>query len=518
VRLLYLIFVLLLATASQAMADGIVLPKVVDPAAVTIPDQQALVSFVDGTETLAIETRFEASGGSDFAWIVPVPAAPEVSAGTTGTFPTLQALFAPEVIQTDWLPGAIVGVVLLAIAGLAMSLPSVLVRVTSVFACLVLTAGVFLPTLGKPRGIASGPAVAGVEVLERKLVGSFDVGVLRSDDSGALAHWLDDNGFAVPSAAKPAMDQYVREGWFFVAAKVHRDGSGVATPHPLVLRFAAKEPVYPMRLTAAAIDHPLRLELYVFGPQRAAAPGMRVERCGPAGPELDKNIVVRHAALADLTQGATFGTKLMGEFTSQQAAEDVRVRWDGTASRVQRFVSDEDRVVIAVLAAAGILAAWVWVLALWRSARPKASRKPARSLLTLAGLAGGVGVAVLVFVPSIATVQASSPVVARLIGTYADLAVYSENCPLWDSSGSSLAPESTPGTRVALVRLLVSEYLKTSSHVGRIDYDDSPGNYIIRQRGDWIELVMHGPRGEENSHQLLWTGEGEAKQYKPLFE
>lgn len=79
--------------APAAHADGKVFPRF--DASAHIPDQQALIHYADGIETLAIETRFEGTG-TEFAWIVPSPRVPEVSATTTGVFPTLREITRPQ--------------------------------------------------------------------------------------------------------------------------------------------------------------------------------------------------------------------------------------------------------------------------------------------------------------------------------------------------------------------------------------------------------------------------------------
>ena len=88
-----------------------VVPSTAYPATVTIPDQRALICFSNGTERLVIETRFTGAG-TNFAWVVPLPAKPVVEEATTGLFPTLQVLFRPQIV-TDvpqylpWISGLI---------------------------------------------------------------------------------------------------------------------------------------------------------------------------------------------------------------------------------------------------------------------------------------------------------------------------------------------------------------------------------------------------------------------------
>ena len=81
-----------------AWADGIVLPTFAYPAQVTIPDQQAALSFSNGVERLVIETRFTGAG-TNFAWVVPFPNQPFIEEATAGFFPTVRFLCGPKIIH-----------------------------------------------------------------------------------------------------------------------------------------------------------------------------------------------------------------------------------------------------------------------------------------------------------------------------------------------------------------------------------------------------------------------------------
>ncbi len=92
--------VCLLALASllpmRAPADGMVIPQRAF-AIPQIPDQQALLHYANGTETLVIETSFKGQG-TNFAWVVPFPTLPKVAPVSNGLFPTLQIIFQPKVV------------------------------------------------------------------------------------------------------------------------------------------------------------------------------------------------------------------------------------------------------------------------------------------------------------------------------------------------------------------------------------------------------------------------------------
>src|SRR5215471_4884724 len=96
-RLAWILLLFGALSGRAALADGKVFAAIDHSA--SIPDQQALIHYASGVETLVVETRFTGTG-TDFAWVVPLPCVPEISAATTGLFPTLRAIMEPELIQS----------------------------------------------------------------------------------------------------------------------------------------------------------------------------------------------------------------------------------------------------------------------------------------------------------------------------------------------------------------------------------------------------------------------------------
>jgi hypothetical protein len=59
-----------------------------------------------------------------------------------------------------------------------------------------------------------------VEVIERKVVGSFDVAIVREKQAGALNDWLKKEGFATVTEGKEIVEAYRKEGYVFACMKV----------------------------------------------------------------------------------------------------------------------------------------------------------------------------------------------------------------------------------------------------------------------------------------------------------
>lgn len=327
----------LISCPSAALADGKVFLALAENASTaTMPDQQALIHFKDGVETLAIETRF-VGAAENFAWVVPLPAVPEITPATPGLFKTLRAMHQPKIVgtyrdlATIWIPAIVVLLIVIA-------RPHWFVRVVTLTVVVFVVVVSMLPTLGKARSVG-GDGAGEVAEVSRQLVGDFEVVVVESREPDALVAWLKEHGFGVPPAAEKVIDSYVADGWVFAAAKMRGDlpanPDAPRTPHPLVFKFPVQSPVYPVRLTGVENAGPLRVELYVLADQGAAASGFTVARCGEAtygetvfqshrhhrGP----NVYISHSWLREHAPDAAVATKLVGTLSPEQMTRDVQI-------------------------------------------------------------------------------------------------------------------------------------------------------------------------------------------------
>lgn len=347
----------------SACADGKVFSQVT-AVKTTTPDQRALLHFANGTETLVVETTFVGTG-TNFAWVVPLSAAPEITAVPRTLFTNLERLFQPEVIhkQTRWWIGM---ALLIIFGGILRRWPNAQVKLVPALLCIVgflFLLALLLPSLAKAKGSA-GISIeqAGVQVLARQTVGVFDTVTLSSPDGAALTRWLNEHGFAVPAAAAPVIADYAKQGWVFAAAKLSRsDATGKTSPHPLAFKFKTDRAVYPLRLTGVENDRCL-VELYVFGAARAELPGFKVEHCferdfaeetaseGKHAWGIDWRVVrepapgelrIRHPGLRSLVAGATIGTKLIGTLDAAGMSHDSYPTWVSFERQLASYYSRE---------------------------------------------------------------------------------------------------------------------------------------------------------------------------------
>ena len=59
-----------------------------------------------------------------------------------------------------------------------------------------------------------------VKVIEVKTVGAYEVAVLSAQDAGSLERWLKSHDYSIPAGKTGIIDEYIRQGWYFVAAKI----------------------------------------------------------------------------------------------------------------------------------------------------------------------------------------------------------------------------------------------------------------------------------------------------------
>ena len=331
-----LLLQLLLAT-TPANADGGFVGTTAY-ATVQIPDQRALIHYADGVETLVIDTAFQGAG-TNFGWIVPVPAIPTLLETTSGLFPTLGILFQPRVVPRagddyEWMLalGAFAFCQVLAFRSTRPLRNALLITLFFVIA-----GGLLLPALATAKGKGEREEAA-VQVLSRQTIGGYEVAILASPNGTALRDWLTRNGFTAPPAFAPVLAAYAREGWTFVAAKLRLNNplSASAQPAPLGLRFRTEHPVYPLRLTGLGNEH-CRIELYVFGPGQAATtvPQFHAADCAiPSYPAPDPNrwptgdrLRILHPALRQIVNGAPVATHLIGEFRGADMQADAYLTW-----------------------------------------------------------------------------------------------------------------------------------------------------------------------------------------------
>lgn len=188
------------------------------------------------TVTSYVEITYQGEA-EDFAWIVPVPAVPELDIWDGGAFNALDLATQPQ-FQGN-------------------------------FGCFFEDAdGGQQP--GPPNAGGGDP---GVDVLAREQVGPFDTVTITSDDPRALVQWLRDNGFRILPEMEPFVALYTAEGMKFVAMKL-QPGEGVDAIAPISMRYASAGMAVPLRLTAVAAQLEMGVKVWILGDKRYGVTNM----------------------------------------------------------------------------------------------------------------------------------------------------------------------------------------------------------------------------------------------------
>lgn len=200
------------------------------------------VVFAEQDGKITMQVQISYSGPAErFAWLLPVPAVPELSTGTDELFRELLRVTTPSF------------------------------RVTTVGAenCLNQSGGRVLDggvAVGN-RDAAANPATPPIEV-SRSEVGPYEATVVRADDLAELTEWLRDNELFVADANGEALAPYVRPGAFFLALKLRSDKTD-GDIQPIVLEFDAAMPMIPVSLTRVGATPDMPVFVWVLGESRA---------------------------------------------------------------------------------------------------------------------------------------------------------------------------------------------------------------------------------------------------------
>ncbi|MHC4470123.1 MAG: DUF2330 domain-containing protein [Planctomycetota bacterium] len=122
----------------------------------------------------------------------------------------------------------------------------------------------------KAEGVAAeAERKGGVDVLSRRIVGTYDVAVVREREAGALNGWLSENGYRELENAEDVLAFYRRKSYVFACIKVSGAALEKKEPvdlHPLRFTFATggRDGIYfPMKMTGLQSE-PFDVNLYVF--------------------------------------------------------------------------------------------------------------------------------------------------------------------------------------------------------------------------------------------------------------
>ncbi len=329
---------------AEAVADGKFYVSERLPA---IPYQRAVIWHDGSYQTMLLQSKYEIPGGSaptDFGWVVPVPAIPDIATADAHTaralFQELTAATEPEVVFLSAKLVSIIGLLLLARLVWAVAARAsvrsgrgrrTIGTVRGNLGLLALWVPAYLLFgLGGGDDLAARKSAPAVRVVKEVTAGNYEVKVVQSRDAAALVGWLTERRYRFDRRDEQTFAAYIAKGWSFVAARQvakSQEGPGRASQlaDPLILGFATEEPVYPLALTAT-IGQTTRIRLYVLRDGRTDA-GNRLEavHAGPlqSGLEWVAERLTPSDTFPRKRLSARFVTRLEGDLTPPQMADDL---------------------------------------------------------------------------------------------------------------------------------------------------------------------------------------------------
>lgn len=294
------------ATVSLAPRDASACGAVYAPRDQTYTVEQTGLNVVyvrDGDVVEAhIQIQHRGDEGDELGWVVPVMARPEVSIGSDPLFERLLEGTVPrfEVLRDEednCSGGGFIG-------------------------CGAIGGGDELGHEDEPEDplrVAEG------------VVGVYDYAWLEGGTVQQITQWLDDNGYAYDEQSPPILQEYLDEGFGFLAFKLPpRSSGGEHAIHPVVIRYPGTEVCLPLRMTRIAASDRMSVRVFVFGASRAAPSNYRhveLNRLKLSSSGSDYDLEVYDATHEQDTRGRAFVTEFAGAPPSS-SADVYSESWD----------------------------------------------------------------------------------------------------------------------------------------------------------------------------------------------
>lgn len=200
---------------------------------------EQIVFKQEGDRTTTMVRIFYSGEASEFGWVLPVPATPELSIGDDTFFNQLELATRP---QFD------------------------LVRTGS--QCEIPIDSPISFTDGNTTELPVATPVPEVVIEQSLEVGPFDAQIISSDSANALALWLADNNLDLTDRGSELLEPYVNAGMKFVVLKL-QNNQNAGDIQPIILDYASTNPMIPMTLTSIATQDDMGVIAWILGDSRA---------------------------------------------------------------------------------------------------------------------------------------------------------------------------------------------------------------------------------------------------------
>lgn len=227
----------LLVSSDADACGGCFIP----PSNPTVVSGHRMALAISEKQTVLWDQIQYAGDPADFAWVLPVKPGAYIEASTDAWFETLDAATTVNVVAAQ------VGCDQPFSFGCGGALASA--------------------DRGAAEGGNGGPDVT---IVHRGSVGPYETVTLESKVPGALNEWLTMAGYAVDPATQPVIDQYVKEGFDFIALRLQPD-KDVREMKPVRVISPGATPTLPLRMVAVGSGPEVAITLYVLAEGRFEA-------------------------------------------------------------------------------------------------------------------------------------------------------------------------------------------------------------------------------------------------------
>jgi hypothetical protein len=207
-----------------------------------ITDERMLLSVSPQESTLYDQIRY-AGTPSSFAWVLPIHGTVDVGLSADVLFDSMDAVTATQIIPPT----------------LNCPSPS---GCNSTGGC-----GGFASKSNPTAAAFSDSAAHSVVVTKQENVGPYATVQLHTTDPSALNTWLTQNGFDIPADATPIIDQYVSEGFDFLAMKL-LPNQGVRAMRPVRVTTPGASLSLPLRMAGVGTGVSVGITIWVVSDGR----------------------------------------------------------------------------------------------------------------------------------------------------------------------------------------------------------------------------------------------------------
>lgn len=204
-----------------------------------------MVMSISTTQSVLWDQIQYAGEPEEFAWVLPVQPGARVEASTSAFFEVLEALTAvgvqPPFVDCGGGSGCDAS------------------RGDASF-------GVNLAAEDDSAGGFDQP-IDPVQVVHQGTVGPYETVTLSTEQPGALNDWLESHGYNVDDSAQPIIDQYVADGFDFIALRL-QPGKGVQQMTPVRVVMSGAVTSLPLRMVGIGTGAQTPIVLYVIAEGR----------------------------------------------------------------------------------------------------------------------------------------------------------------------------------------------------------------------------------------------------------